>query len=58
MLNREAAKPGIRRLAEREKRVLYLRFIAGMTQSAIAAVNRPFTRLPSAPGRARVRRTG
>lgn len=37
VLDREAAKPGIRRLAEREKRVLYLRFFAGMTQSAIAA---------------------
>ncbi|MFJ3437572.1 SigB/SigF/SigG family RNA polymerase sigma factor [Streptomyces cyaneofuscatus] len=37
VLDREAAKPGIRRLAEREKRVLYLRFFAEMTQSAIAA---------------------
>ncbi|MFJ9052360.1 SigB/SigF/SigG family RNA polymerase sigma factor [Streptomyces bacillaris] len=37
LLDREAAKPGISRLAEREKRVLYLRFFAGMTQSAIAA---------------------
>ncbi|MEU3974067.1 SigB/SigF/SigG family RNA polymerase sigma factor [Streptomyces bacillaris] len=37
VLDREAAKPGISRLAEREKRVLYLRFFAGMTQSAIAA---------------------
>ncbi|MYR98491.1 MULTISPECIES: SigB/SigF/SigG family RNA polymerase sigma factor [unclassified Streptomyces] len=37
VLDREAAKPGIRRLAERERRVLYLRFFAGMTQSAIAA---------------------
>ncbi|MEW1613710.1 MULTISPECIES: SigB/SigF/SigG family RNA polymerase sigma factor [unclassified Streptomyces] len=37
VLDREAAKPGIHRLAEREKRVLYLRFFAGMTQSAIAA---------------------
>ncbi|CAM5239291.1 RNA polymerase sigma factor OS=Streptomyces microflavus OX=1919 GN=Smic_04130 PE=4 SV=1 [Streptomyces microflavus] len=37
VLDREAAKPGIRSLAEREKRVLYLRFFAGMTQSAIAA---------------------
>ncbi|MEV4881137.1 SigB/SigF/SigG family RNA polymerase sigma factor [Streptomyces cyaneofuscatus] len=36
VLDREAAKPGIRRLAERERRVLYLRFFAGMTQSAIA----------------------
>ncbi|MYR36088.1 B/F/G family RNA polymerase sigma-70 factor [Streptomyces sp. SID4944] len=32
VLDREAAKPGISRLAEREKRVLYLRFFAGMTQ--------------------------
>ncbi|MER6772538.1 SigB/SigF/SigG family RNA polymerase sigma factor [Streptomyces bacillaris] len=37
VLDREAVKPGIRRLAERERRVLYLRFFAGMTQSAIAA---------------------
>ncbi|MER8197792.1 SigB/SigF/SigG family RNA polymerase sigma factor [Streptomyces microflavus] len=37
VLDREAAKPGICSLAEREKRVLYLRFFAGMTQSAIAA---------------------
>ncbi|PCG81962.1 B/F/G family RNA polymerase sigma-70 factor [Streptomyces sp. WZ.A104] len=37
VLDREAARPGLRNLAEREKRVLYLRFFAGMTQSAIAA---------------------
>ncbi|MFJ9641082.1 SigB/SigF/SigG family RNA polymerase sigma factor [Streptomyces sp. NPDC101178] len=37
VLDREAAKPGLSRLAERERRVLYLRFFAGMTQSAIAA---------------------
>ncbi|MEI7031724.1 SigB/SigF/SigG family RNA polymerase sigma factor [Streptomyces pratensis] len=37
VLDREAARPGIHRLADREKRVLYLRFFAGMTQSAIAA---------------------
>jgi RNA polymerase sigma-B factor len=37
VLDREAARPGLRGLAEREKRVLYLRFFAGMTQSAIAA---------------------
>ncbi|MFJ9655899.1 SigB/SigF/SigG family RNA polymerase sigma factor [Streptomyces microflavus] len=37
VLDREAAKGGISSLAEREKRVLYLRFFAGMTQSAIAA---------------------
>lgn len=36
VLDREAVKPGIRRLGERERRVLYLRFFAGMTQSAIA----------------------
>ncbi|MFH9125606.1 sigma factor-like helix-turn-helix DNA-binding protein [Streptomyces globisporus] len=37
VLDREAARGGISSLAEREKRVLYLRFFAGMTQSAIAA---------------------
>ncbi len=37
VLDREAARPGIQGLADREKRVLYLRFFAGMTQSAIAA---------------------
>ncbi|MFH9613528.1 SigB/SigF/SigG family RNA polymerase sigma factor [Streptomyces pratensis] len=37
VLDREAARSGILRLADREKRVLYLRFFAGMTQSAIAA---------------------
>lgn len=37
VLDREAARSGIGSLAEREKRVLYLRFFAGMTQSAIAA---------------------
>ncbi|MFQ6855351.1 SigB/SigF/SigG family RNA polymerase sigma factor [Streptomyces sp. 35M1] len=37
VLDREAARPGILCLAEREKRVLYLRFFADLTQSAIAA---------------------
>ncbi|MFJ7416526.1 SigB/SigF/SigG family RNA polymerase sigma factor [Streptomyces sp. NPDC098077] len=37
VLDREAAKAGISSLPEREKRVLFLRFFAGMTQSAIAA---------------------
>ncbi|MER5550487.1 sigma factor-like helix-turn-helix DNA-binding protein [Streptomyces sp. NPDC002793] len=37
VLDREAARSEILRLADREKRVLYLRFFAGMTQSAIAA---------------------
>ncbi|MFH9655520.1 sigma factor-like helix-turn-helix DNA-binding protein [Streptomyces sp. C3-3] len=37
MLDREAARPGIFSLAEREKRVLYLRFFADLTQSGIAA---------------------
>ncbi|WP_308251110.1 sigma factor-like helix-turn-helix DNA-binding protein [Streptomyces anulatus] len=37
VLDREAARDGIGSLAEREKRVLYLRFFAGMTQRAIAA---------------------
>ncbi|NJQ17362.1 SigB/SigF/SigG family RNA polymerase sigma factor [Streptomyces bohaiensis] len=37
VVDREAARYGIRRLPERERRVLYLRFFAGMTQSAIAA---------------------
>ncbi|MEU2573634.1 SigB/SigF/SigG family RNA polymerase sigma factor [Streptomyces anulatus] len=37
VLDREAARPGILCLPEREKRVLYLRFFADLTQSAIAA---------------------
>ncbi|MFJ6442739.1 SigB/SigF/SigG family RNA polymerase sigma factor [Streptomyces sp. NPDC091649] len=37
VLDREAARSGINCLAEREKRVLYLRFFADLTQSAIAA---------------------
>ncbi|MFF3531473.1 sigma-70 family RNA polymerase sigma factor [Streptomyces rubiginosohelvolus] len=37
VLDREAAKPGLLSLAEREKRALYLRFFEGKTQSAIAA---------------------
>lgn len=37
VLDREAARGGINRLAERERRVLFLRFSGGMTQSAIAA---------------------
>ncbi|MBQ1116509.1 SigB/SigF/SigG family RNA polymerase sigma factor [Streptomyces sp. C3-3] len=37
VLDREAARAGISSLPEREKRVLYLRFFASMTQSAIAA---------------------
>ncbi|MFH9264753.1 SigB/SigF/SigG family RNA polymerase sigma factor [Streptomyces sp. NPDC017546] len=37
VLDREAARLGILCLEEREKRVLYLRFFADLTQSAIAA---------------------
>ncbi|MGW6462744.1 sigma-70 family RNA polymerase sigma factor [Streptomyces rubiginosohelvolus] len=37
VLDREAAKPGLLSLAEREKRALYLRFFEGKTQSVIAA---------------------
>ncbi|MFB8381160.1 sigma-70 family RNA polymerase sigma factor [Streptomyces rubiginosohelvolus] len=37
VLDREAAKPGLLNLAEREKRALYLWFFEGKTQSAIAA---------------------
>ncbi|RFU82725.1 B/F/G family RNA polymerase sigma-70 factor [Streptomyces triticagri] len=35
--DREAARPGLSRLPERERRVLYLRFFRDMTQSQIAA---------------------
>ncbi|WP_307128776.1 SigB/SigF/SigG family RNA polymerase sigma factor [Streptomyces sp. B1I3] len=37
VVDRESVKPGLRRLSERERHVLYLRFFAGITQSAIAA---------------------
>ncbi|MEV8565409.1 SigB/SigF/SigG family RNA polymerase sigma factor [Streptomyces sp. NPDC051322] len=37
ILAREAVKPALRRLPEREQKVLYLRFFRGMTQSQIGA---------------------
>ncbi|MEU1125260.1 SigB/SigF/SigG family RNA polymerase sigma factor [Streptomyces sp. NPDC005899] len=37
VVDRESVRPGLRRLPERERRVLYLRFFVGITQSAIAA---------------------
>ncbi|WP_333774967.1 SigB/SigF/SigG family RNA polymerase sigma factor [Streptomyces sp. IBSBF 3136] len=36
VVDREAAKEGLRRLPERERAILYLRFFEGMTQSRIA----------------------
>ncbi|MFJ2745760.1 RNA polymerase sigma factor SigF [Streptomyces sp. NPDC087440] len=36
IVDREAIKPGLRRLPEREKRILYMRFFRDMTQSSIA----------------------
>jgi RNA polymerase sigma-B factor len=36
VLDREAVKPQLCRLPERERRILYLRFFRGMTQSMIA----------------------
>ncbi|MFJ3930991.1 SigB/SigF/SigG family RNA polymerase sigma factor [Streptomyces sp. NPDC090029] len=36
LVDREAVKPGLRRLPEREQRILYLRFFRDMTQSSIA----------------------
>jgi RNA polymerase sigma-B factor len=36
VVDREAVKPQLCRLPERERRILYLRFFRGMTQSAIA----------------------
>ncbi|MEU0355271.1 SigB/SigF/SigG family RNA polymerase sigma factor [Streptomyces cyaneofuscatus] len=35
-VDREAVKPGLRKLAERERLILYLRFFRDMTQSSIA----------------------
>lgn len=37
IVRREAVSPFLRRLPERERRILYLRFYCGMTQSRIAA---------------------
>ncbi|MFI1825631.1 sigma-70 family RNA polymerase sigma factor [Streptomyces sp. NPDC020412] len=37
VVDREAVRPLIERLPERERRVLYLRFFHGMTQENIAA---------------------
>ncbi|WP_434599119.1 RNA polymerase sigma factor SigF [Streptomyces sp. A5-4] len=36
IIDREAVKPGLRRLPERDKRILYMRFFGDMTQSRIA----------------------
>lgn len=36
VIDRESVKPRLRRLPDREKRILYLRFFHGMTQSSIA----------------------
>jgi RNA polymerase sigma-B factor len=36
VVDREAVKPGLRRLPERERRILYMRFFRDMTQSSIA----------------------
>ncbi|WP_267244836.1 RNA polymerase sigma factor SigF [Streptomyces sp. PR69] len=36
LVDREAVKPGLRRLPEREQRILYMRFFGDMTQSSIA----------------------
>jgi RNA polymerase sigma-B factor len=36
VVDRESVKPQLCRLPERERRILYLRFFCGMTQSAIA----------------------
>ncbi|MDJ0462784.1 RNA polymerase sigma factor SigF [Streptomyces sp. H27-C3] len=36
IIDRESVKPGLRRLPEREKRILYMRFFGDMTQSRIA----------------------
>ncbi|MET9552379.1 SigB/SigF/SigG family RNA polymerase sigma factor [Streptomyces sp. NPDC006645] len=36
VIDRESVKPRLRRLPDREKRILYLRFFRGMTQSSIA----------------------
>jgi RNA polymerase sigma-B factor len=37
VVDREAVKPGLRQLPERERRILYMRFFRDMTQSSIAA---------------------
>jgi RNA polymerase sigma-B factor len=36
LVDREAVKPGLRRLSEREQNILYMRFFRDMTQSSIA----------------------
>ncbi|MCI3222882.1 SigB/SigF/SigG family RNA polymerase sigma factor [Streptomyces sp. NP-1717] len=36
VIDRESVKPRLRRLPDREKRILYMRFFRGMTQSSIA----------------------
>ncbi|MGC5341530.1 SigB/SigF/SigG family RNA polymerase sigma factor [Streptomyces sp. AM 4-1-1] len=36
VVNREAVKPGLRGLSERERRILYMRFFRDMTQTSIA----------------------
>ncbi len=36
IVDREAIKPGLRKLPEREKKILYMRFFRDMTQSSIA----------------------
>jgi RNA polymerase sigma-B factor len=36
LVDREAVKPGLRRLPEREQDILYMRFFRDMTQSSIA----------------------
>ncbi|MFI6082786.1 SigB/SigF/SigG family RNA polymerase sigma factor [Streptomyces sp. NPDC051217] len=36
VIDRESVKPRLRRLPDREKKILYLRFFRGMTQSSIA----------------------